>query len=70
MTFRITRTSDAYYDKEAPCKNARFVKRIKERPWSISYTNIWEIEIESLDDLLKLISETDKGLIIFGPTET
>lgn len=63
MTFRITRTSDAYCDEKAPCKNAQFA-------WSISYANIWEIEIKSLDDLMELISETNKGLIIFGPTET
>lgn len=66
MTFRVTRTSDAYCDEKAPCKNARFVKRIKEREWSISPTNIWEIEVDSLEDLMKLIEETGKGLIIFG----
>lgn len=68
MTFRVVRTTDDAGDK-TPCQNARFVKRAKPNEWSTRKINYWEVELDSLEDLMHLIEETGNALIIFGADE-
>lgn len=68
MIFRVVRTTDDAGDK-APCQNARFVKRDRANEWSSRKVNYWEVELDSLEDLMHLIEETGNALVIFGADE-
>lgn len=63
MTFRIFKTSDYLHtDQSKPCKNA---KKIVEMDSLSRYEIIrWEVEINTLEELLDLQKEVGEELII------
>ena len=65
MKFKIWKTSDDY---NKPCEKAVLVSEKKgEYNWR---ERTWEIEINSLEELLKLAEETkDKCLVVFAQDE-
>jgi len=60
MRFRVERTSD-WAGEKSPCRGCRFVQDHDENGDPV---NVWEIEINSLDELMKLVD--DNGAIIIG----
>jgi hypothetical protein len=54
MIFEIDKASDVYGVEGKPCKNAKFNSQKDE----------WEIEINSLEELVALIQEKNYSLII------
>lgn len=61
MKFDITRTSDIFRE-EIPCKGAVLTER------KTSYNeNVWEIEINSLEELIELSKEVNCGIILCRP---
>lgn len=64
MIFKIVRSSD---DVNKPCENAYLKEKFRNKSGGMSY--IWEIEIDSLNELMDLIKETNEPLIVFGPSK-
>lgn len=61
MVFKITRTSSPYFEQEGaekfPCEEAYFAGRTlfkKDAYGPAFYINVYEVEIESLSDLVEL----------------
>lgn len=84
MTFKITRTSQYNFDKDKPpCKNAEIKQKEYEyetrifdenrnqiKQTMIRTINYWEIEIDTLEELIELLKEVredrnEVGLILF-----
>lgn len=61
MKFEITRASDVFRE-EMPCKGAVLTER-KSR----FNENVWEIEINSLEELIELSKEVNHGIILRRP---
>lgn len=61
MVLRVFRTSNRNGENTPPCKNARLIKTIEER-YSTEY--IWEIDINTIEDIMSLIHETNYPLVI------
>ena len=63
MIFRITKTSSyLHIDQPKPCKNAKKIVEID--PVGRFEKVRWEIEINTLEELLDLLKEADHELII------
>lgn len=63
MIFRITKSSDyLHIDQPKPCKNAKKIVEID--PVGHFEKVRWEIEINTLEELLDLLKEADNELII------
>ena len=63
MIFRITKTSSyLHIDQPKPCKNAKKIVEID--PVGNFEKVRWEIEINTLEELLDLLKEADHELII------
>lgn len=60
MKFEIYRTSDWYREK-APCEGAKLV-----REGSAAQSAAYEIEIETLEQLLELMQAVESPIIIMG----
>ena len=65
MKFLISRASEGAVSKRPPCKGA--VRGPESPAWPGEYQ--WLIEVDSLEDLLKLLAETGGGLGLFTPEE-
>lgn len=63
MIFRITRTSDYWYtDQPKPCKNAKKIVEM-DPVWHCENVH-WDVEINTLEELLDLLKEEGHELII------
>ena len=60
MKFEIYRTSDCCIENP-PCEGARLV-----REGSVSHNAVYEIEIETLEQLLELMQAVESPIIIMG----
>lgn len=60
MKFEIYRTSD-WCRENPPCEGAKLV-----RAGSVSHDAVYEIEIETLEQLLKLMQAVEAPIIIMG----
>ena len=60
MKFEIYRTSD-WYRENPPCEGARLV-----RAGSAMHSAVYEIEIETLEQLLELMQAVESPIIIMG----
>ena len=60
MKFEIYRTSDCCIENP-PCEGARLV-----REGSVSHNAVYEIEIETLEQLLELMQAVEQPIIIMG----
>ena len=63
MKFEIYRTSD-WCRENPPCEGARLV-----RAGSVSHNAVYEIEIETLEQLLELMQAVEQPIIIMGNYE-
>ena len=63
MKFEIYRTSDCCIENP-PCEGARLV-----REGSVSHNAVYEIEIETLEQLLELMQAVEQPIIIMGNYE-
>ena len=63
MIFRITKTSSyLHIDQPKPCKNAKKIVEI-DPLWGCEIIR-WEVEINTLEELLDLLKEVGEELII------
>jgi hypothetical protein len=63
MRFLIKRTSD-YDGVEKPCEKAKLVKPYNPQENAIECKGVWEIEINSLEELIVLSNDVGAELIV------
>lgn len=63
MIFRVKRTSFDSGDERAPCEGAYLDKTVK-RDYYVDH--IWKIKINTIKELMQLIENTGKPVVIFG----
>jgi hypothetical protein len=65
VKFEISKTSESTADASAPCSRAYL--EVEERPDKVIYQiNHWFVDLNTLEDLLKLIDEVEQEIIVNG----
>lgn len=67
MTFRISRVSSDWGESTPPCEKAHLVSKVKHDFYTAHF---WEIEINSLEELLQLSKDVGTSLIVDGENTT
>lgn len=62
MKFIIERVS-SWMNNNKPCKNAVLKERIK-IDFAGNYVNIWEVEVNKVEELMSIIEETGESIIL------
>jgi len=65
MKFRVqTSSGDPEEQNKAPCEGARLIDEDQSLP---VYDRVWQVEINSLEELMELVSSTSRKRIVIFP---